>query len=78
MSNHFQQWSQLAPRGLLLIGAGMSIIGWATMNRVNRQGFWAWVLPGTFGLAVLNFGISVFGEAVKHRTMYEMKSDLDE
>lgn len=75
MSDHFRQWSELAPRGLLLIGAGISIIGQATILKSRRKGFLRWAIPGTLGLIVFNAGIAVFAEAVKHRTLYELNAE---
>ncbi|MDX1995800.1 MAG: hypothetical protein SF029_25685 [bacterium] len=71
MSNHFRQWSQLAPRGLLLIGAGVSLIGDAIIRKGEDRG-WFW--RGTLGLILLNAGLAVFGDAIKHRALYEMKT----
>ncbi len=75
MHEHYQQWSELAPRGLVLIGAGVSIVGSAIQMRTQRKGFLRWFMRGLVGLVVLNAGVSVFAEAVKHRTLYELKAD---
>lgn len=75
MNEHYEQWSRLSPLGLLLIGAGASIIGHAAMLKGRNQGFWGWFLMGSFGLMVVNAGVSIFGEAVKHRAMYETQLD---
>ncbi len=76
MDQHYEQWSDLAPRGLLLIGAGISIVGHAIGLRTRSASAWRWVPIGTIGLIVLNAGVALFGEAVKHRTLYESKLDL--
>jgi hypothetical protein len=76
MDQHYQQWSELAPRGLLLIGAGASMIAQAASLRVKGRSAWQWVVMGTVGLVVLNSGVSVFGESIKHRAMYEHKLGL--
>ncbi len=76
MDQHYQQWSELAPRGLLLIGTGASIIGQATVIKARKKPAWQWILLGTLGLIVFNAGISVFGESIKHRTLYEHKLGL--
>jgi hypothetical protein len=76
MDNNYQQWSEMAPRGLMLIGAGASIIAHAASLRSRGKSAWRWVVFGTLGLIALNAGVSVFGEAVKHRTMYESKLGL--
>lgn len=73
MDQHYQQWSENAPRGLLLIGAGASLVAHAAgLKSKGRSGI-VWFVLGTLGLIVLNAGVAVFGEAVKHRTLYEQK-----
>jgi hypothetical protein len=72
LNNHFEQWSKLAPLGLLMIGAGASLLGHAAFRKgVGKSWFW----EGSAGLMVLNAGVSVFGDAVKHRALYELKTD---
>jgi len=36
---------------------------------------WQWVAAGTASLTVLNAGLCLFGDAVKHRTLYEWTAD---
>ena len=76
MDQHYQQWSELAPRGMLLIGAGASIVAWSATLRANGKPIWFWFFAGLFGLIVLNSGVAFFGEAVKHRSLYESKLGL--
>lgn len=73
MNDNYEQWDELAPRGLVLIGFGLSIVGQAIGARSKGKPFWRWFLTGTIGLAVLNTGVAVFGEAVKQRTLYEVR-----
>ena len=47
---------------------GRSTVKWAD----GRPYFW----HGTFALVCLNAGLSVFGDAVKNRALYEMKAGL--
>jgi hypothetical protein len=75
MNEHYEQWSRLSPIGLLVIGAGASIIGHAAMLKGTKRGFWRWFFMGSLGLMVVNAGVSIFGEAVKHRAMYEIQLD---
>jgi hypothetical protein len=58
--------------GLGTIGLGVSIIGQATLLKGRGEG--GWVALGTIGLCTLNAGVAIFGEAVKHRALYEWKS----
>lgn len=72
MNEHYQKWDELAPRGLVLIGLGISLVGQGIIAKANRKGFFAWFFWGTLGLIVLNTGISIFGEATKERALYEV------
>jgi hypothetical protein len=76
MDQHYQQWSELGPRGLLLIGAGISLVGEAVVQRARRRSALRWLLLGTLGLVALNAGVSLFGESVKHRALYESRLEL--
>ena len=72
MNKHYQQWDELAPRGLILIGAGLSVIGQAIIVKSKGKGFLRWFIYGLIGLSLFNAGIALFGEAVKNRTLYEI------
>jgi hypothetical protein len=76
MDQHYQKWSELAPRGLLLVGAGISITGQAIILKARRRATWKWFGLGLIGLIVLNAGLSLFGESIKHRALYEHKLGL--
>lgn len=76
MDQHYQKWSEMAPQGLLMIGAGVSLVGHATTLRARRRATWKWLLFGLLGLIVLNAGVSFFGESIKHRALYESKLGL--
>ena len=69
---HFRIWRYLAPSALATIGFGVSIVGYAVELRTLEAGFWPWFLWGTLGLVVLNSGVAMFGEAVKHRVLFEL------
>jgi hypothetical protein len=73
MYKHYQEWNELAPRGLLLIGFGLSLLGEAISLKSRQKSAWSWVSLGTISLVILNAGIAIFGEAIKHRSLYEMK-----
>ena len=72
MNENYEKWDELAPRGLLIVGLGMSLIGDAIISKAKSKGFLRWFIMGLLGLIALNTGISIFGEAVKHRTLYEL------
>jgi hypothetical protein len=73
MNEHYEKWDTLAPRGLALIGFGLSITGQAIAAKSRGRGFLVWFIMGTLGLIVVNSGVALFGEAVKNRALYEMK-----
>lgn len=72
MNEHFEKWDRLAPLGLLLIGFGIGLTGEAFAARGRGRSFFRWFLSGLLGFITLNAGIAVFGEAIKHRTLYEI------
>jgi hypothetical protein len=57
-------WLVYAVLGLVLIGAGVSIVGEAVIRKAAAE---SWFVMGTAGLVVLNAGVSVFGQAVVYR-----------
>ena len=72
-AEHYRKWKQLAPLGLVGVGFGASLVGQSTILKSENQSGWGWVLAGTVSLAVLNAGLCLFGDAVKHRALYEWK-----
>lgn len=71
-ARHLQTWKRLAPLGLLGVGFGASLLGHATLKKATSDRTWPWVVTGTLSLVVLNAGLSMFGDSVKHRTLYEI------
>jgi hypothetical protein len=59
----------LAPFGLILIGAGFCIAVEAAILKSQEASLLQWIAMGTAGLIIMNAGISVFGDAVKHATL---------
>lgn len=68
---HYQQWKTLAPLGLLATGLGASGVGQSTLMKGRDEPTWKWVAAGTASLVALNAGLCLFGDAVKHRALYE-------
>jgi hypothetical protein len=68
MQDNYNKWNQLSPLGLLVIGAGLSLVGDAIISKARGKG---WFIKGTLGLIMFNAGIAIFGEAVKSRALYE-------
>lgn len=69
-ADHLRTWRQLAPLGLTAVGLGLSMVGEATSRKARGDG---WVLYGTAALCVVNAGLCLFGESVKHRALAEMQ-----
>ncbi|MEM1042825.1 MAG: hypothetical protein AAGI91_09360 [Bacteroidota bacterium] len=70
--HHRRKWQWMAPAGLLGVGLGASAVARATVKWADgRPYFW----HGTFALFCLNASLSVFADAVKHRALYEMKTE---
>ncbi len=63
---HLTTWRRFAPLGLSAVGLGLSLVGEATLRKGRGEPF---VLYGTAALCVVNAGLCVFGEAVKHRAL---------
>ncbi len=76
MDHHYQEWNENAPRGLLLIGFGVSLVAHASNVKQSGKSGLTWIVLGTLGLIVLNAGVAIFGESVKHRALYEQKLGL--
>ncbi len=71
----YRKWLFTAPLGLVLVGAGLSLLGDANITRYEGAPFWTWFGYGTFALVVFNSGLSVFGQAVIYRVRYEQLKD---
>lgn len=68
---HYDTWKWQAPLGLTTVGFGASLLGHASNMKAKNAATWKWVAAGTASLVVLNAGLSLFGDAVKHRALYE-------
>ena len=69
--HHYRKWKTLAPLGLLATGLGASGVGQSTLMKGRNESTWKWVAAGTASLVALNAGLCLFGDAVKHRALYE-------
>lgn len=70
-AKHFKKWKYQSPIGLTVIGAGISLVTDAAIQKFNGVEWWVWVGYGTIALVVLNAGISLFVDAALHRIRYE-------
>lgn len=73
MNEHYQKWDELAPRGMLTLGFGLTMLGEAIIGRSKGRSFLVWFFKGTIALVAINAGLAMFGESVKHRTLYEIE-----
>lgn len=70
---HKKKWLLLAPGGLVTIGAGACLISWAGTLKAKGTPPAKWVVAGTAALAVFNAGISIFGQGVVEKVLYELR-----
>ncbi|MEL6706188.1 MAG: hypothetical protein AAFU38_13755 [Bacteroidota bacterium] len=68
---HKRKWQWMASLGLVAVGLGASAVADAATRKAAGQPYFT---RGTVALAVLNAGLCVFGDAVKHRALFEMKT----
>jgi hypothetical protein len=68
---HYDKWKWQAPLGLTTVGFGASLLGHASNMKGRGASAWKWIAAGTVSLVVLNAGLSLFGDAVKHRALHE-------
>jgi uncharacterized membrane protein HdeD (DUF308 family) len=64
MKNLNKKWFWFSVLGLVLVGAGLSVVGEAIIAKTNHE---AWFLFGTLGLILVNSGLCFFGTAVGFR-----------
>ncbi len=70
---HKNKWLLFSPLGLIAIGAGASMVHWAGSLKDRQAPTRHWVLAGTAALAVLNAGVSLFGQGVVERVLHEVR-----
>ena len=63
-SNLKRKWRALSIGGLILNGAGLSIMGEGLILKYDQAPFIEWFVMGTLGLVLINAGISLIGGAV--------------
>lgn len=69
--HHFKYWLIKAPLGLSMIGFGTCLIAEAALLKYDGAATKNWFLAGLIALIVLNAGVSLVGDAVKHRVHFE-------
>ncbi|OZC04749.1 hypothetical protein BSZ36_14495 [Rubricoccus marinus] len=68
---HREKWIRLAPAGLVGVGLGVSLVGEATLRKGRGESYVAY---GTLALCVLNAGLCLFGEGVKHSVLADRRA----
>lgn len=70
---HLTTWRIFSPLGLALVGFGASLLGYSIELKTTGANELVWFIWGTVSLIVLNAGLAVFGDAIKHRVLYELQ-----
>ncbi len=70
---HKTKWLLFAPAGLVVIGAGASMVQWAGGLKDRRVPTSQWVTAGTAALVVFNAGLSLFGRGVAESVLYQVR-----
>lgn len=74
---HKSKWLLFAPAGLVVIGAGASMVHWAGSLKDRRAPAPQWLAAGTGALIVLNAGVSLFGRGVVEKVLHEVQKKKD-
>lgn len=67
------KWLLLAPVSLALVGAGLCVLSEAGAAKHADAPFRQWFLWGTYGLILVNGGLSLFGQAVRFRVQLDYR-----
>lgn len=69
----YKRWQIFAPTGLILTGLGLCLFGSANHLMHSGEPFFRWFIAGTVSLVTFNSGLALFGEAVRCRTLYDLR-----
>jgi hypothetical protein len=73
-SKRYIRWIIFAPLGMILVGAGLCVYGFAHKLWLDSQTpTMDWVVFGTLSLALVNAGLAFIGEAVRNKILYDLK-----
>lgn len=67
------KWLLLAPVSLVLIGAGLCVLGEAGNAKHTGAPLRQWFLWGVYGLILVNGGLSLLGQAVRFRVQLDYR-----
>lgn len=74
---HKSKWLIFAPAGLMVIGAGASMVHWAGSLKDQGRSTSTWVAAGTAALVVLNAGVSMFGRGAVESVLYQLREKAE-
>ncbi|WP_229248929.1 hypothetical protein [Dyadobacter sandarakinus] len=69
------KWMILTPIGLILFSFGLINLTEATYQRRTGQPTQVWVVLGIYSLVLINSGLVIFGEALRFRTMVNIRRE---
>lgn len=69
----YKRWQIFAPTGLMLTGMGLCLFGTASHMMHSGETFLRWFTAGTISLVTFNSGLALFGEAVRCRTLFDLR-----
>lgn len=72
---HKTKWLIFAPAGLLTVGAGTCLVGWASTLKAQGAPTAWWVGAGTAALVVLNAGLSLFGQGIIENVLRQIEQE---
>ena len=72
---HKKKWLLFSPAGLVVVGAGACLVGWASKLKNDGAPTATWVVAGTAALTVFNAGLSLFGRGVVEKVLYEVREN---
>ena len=69
-----KKWLIHAVGGILLMGFGLSLLGEATIMKMNDSPWLNWFATGTIALVLVFGGLSLFGQAIVYKVaIYQKK-----
>lgn len=72
---HKTKWLIFAPAGLLTVGTGACLVGWASTLKAQGAPATRWVGAGTAALVVLNAGLSLFGQGIIENVLRQIEQE---
>lgn len=70
---HKTKWLLFSPLGLIVVGAGASMVHWAGTLKDQQVPTAHWVAAGTAALVVFNAGLCIFGRGVAESVLHQVR-----